>query len=163
MSDSLGERLRYNAWANDTLYRAMRAKDAPEASFRAFQHALETEMTWSGRILGRADANVPLWGGLSISQCDEWMFTARRQLEQAVAEHEPDGYVRTFTYRNSTGREFENPVAEVLEHMLIHSAQYRGEAAGLSNAAGVQMPDLDYIFWIRAGKPGPSSEPFPVS
>ena len=25
--------------------------------------------------------------------------------------------------------------------------------AGLSNAAGIQMPDLDYIFWQRSGEP----------
>ncbi len=45
---------------------------------------------------------------------------------------------------------------EVLEHMLIHSAQYRGEAAGLSNAAGTRMPDLDYIIWLRLGEPQPA-------
>ncbi len=159
MSDSLAQRLRYNAWANDILYRELKAKDAPDGAIRAFQHALETEMTWSSRVLGREDANVPLWGSVSVTQCDEWLQTARRQLEQVVAAHEGDGYGRTFTYRNSTGREFENPVDEVLEHMLIHSAQYRGEAAGLSNAAGEQMPDLDYIFWIRNGTPEASEQP----
>jgi hypothetical protein len=62
-------------------------------------------------------------------------------------------FARTFTYRTYSGEPFEDSVAEVLEHTLIHSAQYRGEAAGLSNAGGIQMPDLDYIFWQRAGKP----------
>lgn len=68
-----------------------------------------------------------------------------------------NGFERTFTYRNSTGREFVDTVGQVLEHMLVHSAQYRGEAAGLSNAAGNQMPDMDYIIWLRAGKPAPGN------
>lgn len=153
MSESLGQRLRYNAWANAILWRAMRTKGAPDASFRAFQHVLETEMTWSSRIIGREGANVPLWGPLSIEQCELWLGTARQQLQAVATEHQADGYQRTFRYRNSTGQEFENPVGEVLEHMLLHSSQYRGEAAGLSNAAGVQMPDLDYIIWIRNGQP----------
>jgi hypothetical protein len=60
---------------------------------------------------------------------------------------------RSFQYRNYSGQPFEDAVSEVLEHTLLHSAQYRGEAAGLSNAAGIQMPDLDYIFWKRNGSP----------
>lgn len=155
MSESLAQRLRYNAWANDILYREMTAKDASADSFRAFQHILEAEMTWSNRILGLERPNIPLWGPVSRAQCDEWLLAARRQLEQIVAAHAQDGFARTFTYRNSTGREFEDSVGPVLEHMLIHSAQYRGEAAGLSNAAGTLMPDLDYIIWLRTGQPEP--------
>jgi uncharacterized damage-inducible protein DinB len=157
MVESLERRLRYNAWANDTLYRALRTQDAPKASLRAFQHVLETEMTWSGRIIGRADANVPLWGAPSWERCDEWLTTARARLERVAAEHSPSGYSGTFTYRNSTGREFESAVAESLEHMLLHSAQYRGEASGFFNATGKQAPDVDYIFWIRDREPGPGS------
>src|SRR5690606_4665209 len=125
MTENLQWRLRYNAWANDTLYRALRTQDAPEASLRAFQHVLETEMTWSGRIIGRTDANVPLWGTPSWQQCDEWLATAPSQLDQVTAQHAGSGYSGTFRYRNSTGREFENKVGETLEHMLLHSAQYR--------------------------------------
>jgi uncharacterized damage-inducible protein DinB len=157
MIESLAQRLRYNAWANDTLFRAMRAKDAPAASFRAFQHILEAEMTWSNRILGLDRPNIPLWGPVSLSRCDDWLLTARRQLEQIVAGDAASGFERTFAYRNSTGREFQDSVGQVLEHLLIHSAQYRGEAAGLSNAAAAQMPDLDYIIWLRAGKPRPGN------
>lgn len=157
MPESLARRLRYNAWANDTLYREMKAKDAPAASFRAFQHILEAELTWSNRILGLDRPNVPLWGLFSRVQCDAWLLTVRRQLEQIVLDHADNHFQRSFTYRNSSGREFRDPVGQVLEHMLIHSAQYRGEAAGLSNADGTQMPDLDYIIWLRLGEPEPGS------
>lgn len=156
MSQSLARRLRYNAWANSTLYSELKAKDAPAASFRAFQHILEAELTWSNRILGLDRPNVPLWGPFSRAQCDEWLLTVRRQLEQVAASEAASGFGRIFAYRNSSGREFEDSVEEVLEHMLIHSAQYRGEAAGLSNAAGIQMPDLDYIIWLRLGEPQPA-------
>lgn len=60
MTESLAQRLRYNAWANGILYREMQANDAPAASFRAFQHILEAEMTWSNRILGLDRPNIPL-------------------------------------------------------------------------------------------------------
>ncbi len=157
MSQSLVNRLRYNAWANDLLYSAMNSVGAPEASFRAFQHVLEAEITWSNRILGLDRPNVPLWGPFSTAQCEEWLVTARRQLEEVASREASNEFERIFAYRNSTGRQFEDPVGQVLEHMLLHSAQYRGEAAGLSNAAGARMPDLDYIIWLRLGEPGPAS------
>jgi uncharacterized damage-inducible protein DinB len=150
---SLATRLRYNAWANDLLFRELVAKAAPEAAMRAFQHVLETEITWSCRILGMDNPPITLWKPVSAETRALWVRTARAQLDRVVAEGGPDPFSRTFRYRSYAGQEFEDAVAEVLEHTLLHSAQYRGEAAGLSNAAGVQMPDLDYIIWLRTGMP----------
>ncbi len=84
-------------------------------------------------------------------------MTARGQLEEVASREASTGFERVFAYRNSTGRQFEDPVGQVLEHMLLHSARYRGEAAGLSNAEGCRMHDLDYIIWLRLGEPGPGS------
>ena len=145
MSGDLNDRLRYNNWANATLYANLTAKGAPESALRAFQHVLETELTWSSRILGLGNPKLTLWAQVPAEERDRWALTARQQMERVAAGESADGFTRTFQYRTYADQPFEDAVAEVLEHTLIHSAQYRGEAAGLSNAAGVQMPDLDYI------------------
>jgi|GEM_PF-4452033 len=153
MTNSLTRRMEYNNWANATLYRDLKGKGAPEPAMRAFQHVLETELTWSTRILGEGNPALKLWEPVPAAQRDEWARTAREQMRRVAATEAVTGFSRRFRYATFSGQEFEDSVAEVLEHTLIHSAQYRGEAAGLSNAAGVQMPDLDYIFWQRAGMP----------
>ena len=154
MSGSLEERLRYNNWANMTLYNALETNGAPDDAMRAFQHVLETELTWSSRILGLGNPKLKLWEPVSAETRAEWVNRARAQMARIAAEGPPGGFARTFAYENFSGKPFEDSVAETLEHTLLHSAQYRGEAAGFSNAAGVQMPDLDYIIWQRTGRPG---------
>lgn len=156
MRGNLTDRLSYNNWANALLFRELSAKNAPEAAKRAMQHVLEAELTWSSRILGLGNPALKLWAPVGDEQREAWLLTARRQLEEVSAAESPHNFERTFRYQTYSGEEHEDSVAEVLEHTLIHSAQYRGEAAGLSNAAGVQAPDLDYIFWRRAGAPGAS-------
>lgn len=153
MSVSLPKRIAYNAWANATLYRELKAKGAPETALRAFQHLLETELTWSGRILGRGNPPITLWEPVAPETRDEWFVTAREQLDQVAGAEISTDFARAYTYQTYAGQEFEGTVADTLEQVLTHSAHYRGEAAGLSNAAGIQMPDIDYIFWQRMGEP----------
>jgi uncharacterized damage-inducible protein DinB len=157
MPGDLNDRLRYNNWANATLYGELKAKGSPESALRAFQHVLETELTWSSRILGLGNPKLPLWAPGPAAERDEWLLPAREQMERVAAGESANGFTRTFQYRTYADQPFEDAVAEVLEHTLIHSAQYRGEAAGLSNVAGIQMPDLDYIFWKRMGSPAAES------
>lgn len=153
MNHSFAKRIAYNAWANAVLYNALKAKSAPEAALRAFQHVLETELIWSSRMRGQGNPGIKLWEAVPAETRDEWFAQARRQLEQVAEAEAPTGFSRTYAYQNLSGQGFEGTVADTLEQVLTHSAHYRGEAAGLSNAAGIQMPDLDYIFWQRMGEP----------
>ena len=154
MSHSFAKRIAYNAWANATLYRELKSKRAPEAALRAFQHLLETELIWSSRMSGQGNPGIKLWEPVTAETRDEWFAQARRQLEQVAEAEGPSGFSRSYAYQNLSGQDFQGTVADTLEQVLTHSAHYRGEAAGLSNAAGIQMPDLDYIFWQRMGEPG---------
>jgi len=153
MSHSFAKRIAYNAWANAVLYRDLIAKGAPEAALRAFQRVLEAELTWSSRILGKGNPGIKLWAPVPPGTRDQWVVSARRQLQEIAEAEAASGFSRSYAYQNLSGQPFEGTVADTLEQVLTHSAHYRGEAAGLSNAAGIQMPDLDYIFWQRMGEP----------
>ena len=153
MTHSFTKRIAYNAWANAILYRDLKAQGSPESALRAFQHVLETELIWSSRILGMGNPSIKLWEPVPPAMRDEWVVTARRQLDRIAQAEAGASFSRSYAYENLSGQPFEGSVADTLEQALTHSAQYRGESAGLSNAAGIQMPDLDYIFWQRMGEP----------
>ena len=110
-------------------------------------------MTWLGRIVDTSNPNVPLWGEASLEQVESWMPVIDARFESVVAEVEANGAQRVVEYTNSRGDAFTSSVEEMLTHMLLHSTQYRGEAAAFLNEAGHRVPDLDYIFWLRAGEP----------
>jgi uncharacterized damage-inducible protein DinB len=54
-----------------------------------------------------------------------------------------------FEYRDLRGNPHTTRWHDVLQHVLVHSAQYRGEALGLVAAAGLPVPDIDYLFYVR--------------
>ena len=77
---------------------------------------------------------------------------ANRSLDRTGQARRLARIVRAWTTA-STGKEFTDRIGDVLVHMLMHSSQYRGEAAGFLNAAGHRVPDLDLIYWARFGEP----------
>lgn len=144
---------RWNIWANGLVLTALREGDGePPEALAAFQHIFEAELTWLRRIQAGGDA-IPLWGAASMANCEAWSTEAGHRL-RVLCEHLDDAYLQsTFSYRNSRGEAFTDRVEEPLLHCLLHSQQYRGEAAATLNAAGARVPDFDYIFWLRIGEP----------
>jgi uncharacterized damage-inducible protein DinB len=153
MSESLQRRFRYSAWANETLAGALAHGEPPEKAVHAYGHVQETEIIWTRRILGRENPNVPLWGKPSLDQAAEWHVEASQAFALILAGLVDGTVGPAFSYKNSKGTAFTNNVEEILEHVLLHSAQYRGESAAFAIAAGMQVPDLDFIAWLREGEP----------
>jgi uncharacterized damage-inducible protein DinB len=136
----------YNRDANAVLLRALSVLDAPpEKAVAAFQHVLATEETWLGRLTGQA-GDYPLWGTPDLVTCRAWAEASER-LREFVAGLEEGQLAGMFRYRNLSGAERENELAAVIQHVMLHSAQYRGEALGAMAAAGHAPPDVDFIFW----------------
>ena len=153
LAETLHPVARWNAWANGQVMETLRTSGGqPAAALAAFQHVLAAELTWLRRMGGESDANLPLWGPPDLGQCGRWLEEAGR-LVALVASLDERERSRSFTYRNSSGREFTDALEPVLLHVFLHSSQYRGEAAGLLNAAGHRVPDLDFIFWRRQQAP----------
>lgn len=149
-----GRLARWNTWANSTVFEVLRAANGePAKALAAFQHVLEGEMTWLGRIVDAPNPNVPLWGEAALAQVESWLPIVDSRSAIVAAEVEENGTDRAVEYTNSRGDAFTSSVEEMLTHMFLHSTQYRGEAAAFLNAAGHQVVDLDYIFWLRAGEP----------
>lgn len=144
---------RWNPWANELVFAALRGSEGePAKALAAFQHTLETEVNWLRRMEAPDLSSPPLWVDPSLELCESYAAEANDRLPRIIArlEAEPG---RTFSYRTSDGTEYTNNAPEALMHMFMHSMQYRGEAAAFLNEAGHRVPDMDLIFWLRAGEP----------
>lgn len=141
---------RWNRWANSTVFATLeKSNGEPGPALAAFQHVLETEVTWLRRIAGHPTPNVRQWDSPSMDLCRLYLAEST-ELAAAVDELQ---LVEMFSYQNSRGVGFTDRAGDALTHMLLHSSQYRGEASGFLNAAGHTVPDLDLVFWRRAGEP----------
>lgn len=154
MAHPLERVCRWNRWANRQVWETLQSSGGePPKALAAYQHVLETELVWLRRFNDDPRPMVPLWGDVSLAQVEEWTAEAAALIAVREAKLDHGGGAREFRYRNSKGLEFVDRIEDTLMHMLLHSSQYRGEAAGFLNAAGYRVPDLDLAFWAREGEP----------
>ena len=154
MQDQHHRLARWNRWANRLVLTVLtETHGEPAKALAAFQHVLDTEITWLRRIEAIPNPDVPHWDIASLVQCESWSVEAEERLLRLVSGLDTGRLAGTFSYRNSRGDEFIDTVADALLHMFLHSMQYRGEAVGFLNHAGHRVPDMDFIFWRRLGEP----------
>ena len=154
MAHPLERICRWNRWANRQVWETLRGSGGePAKALAAYQHVLETELVWLRRFNDDQRPMVPLWGDVSLGQVEEWTAETAALIAERATKLSGRESEQEFRYRNSKGLEFVDRIDDSLMHMLLHSSQYRGEAAGLLNAAGHRVPDLDLMFWAREGEP----------
>ncbi len=154
-AERVQELLVWNRWANAQVFAVVFGTGGePRTALAAAQHILETEIVWFRRIAGDDRPMVQLWAQPSLDLIALYAPEVRERTGDLVGALETPGELeRVITYKNSTGTEFNDVVVDVLTHMLMHSSQYRGEAAGILNNNGFRVSDLDLIFWRRSGMP----------
>ncbi|MEM0962478.1 MAG: DinB family protein [Bacteroidota bacterium] len=143
-------RFRYHAWAGACLVEAVSATPVA-AACRPLAHLLAADHVWHARLTG-AEPRVAIWPDLDAEGCRQlWRETTTRWrtfLDRADLD-------TTVRYQNSRGIPFETPVADVLDHVLLHAAHHRGQVNTALRAAGAEPPWVDLIAWLREGEPTP--------
>ncbi len=162
----------YNKWANARLYAV--ALHLPDDLYRkptgvffgslhgTLNHLLLTDRLWLKRLTGEGE-DVP-------NRLDAILFEDRKEL--ARARHREDrriidvigGYddqtlMEPVKYNNSSGKQFEQPLCDVLSHLFNHQTHHRGQAHScLSILTGQDPPSLDLLAMQR-GVPAPDILP----
>lgn len=153
----------YNRWANARLYAA--ALKLPDDVYRkptgvffgslhgTLNHLLLTDRIWLKRLTGSGE-HLPDQLN-SILYDDRQDLTKARVAEDAriielVAAYDDAALARTVTYTNRSGRQFQQPIADVLMHFFNHQTHHRGHAhACLSIVTGTEPPSLDLLLMQR--------------
>lgn len=153
----------YNAWANRRLYAA--AGQLSEGQYRAdrgaffgsvhgtLNHLLATDRIWMRRISGTGDAPSRLDAVLFDTFAE--LAPAREAEDVRIAAHiaslTPDELAADFSYNNTAGQPFAQPLATVLDHLFNHQTHHRGQVhCLLSGLVGnANAPSLDLVMFQR--------------
>mgnify|MGYP006287278417 FL=1 len=73
---------------------------------------------------------------------DRWIETWVSDLTAEDLEHEP-------VYQNSKGREFRQPLWQILLHMFNHQTHHRGQVAQALDELGIQNDVSNLIWYLR--------------
>jgi uncharacterized damage-inducible protein DinB len=152
----------YNYWANGLILHTAAQASAEQytatiaVSFGSLRgtllHILGAEIVWRLRIQGDI---------LPYKMVGEDEFSTLAQLVERWAAEEGamraflagldyDGANQIIQYKNSRGVAFQNPLWQILAHVVNHGTQFRSEAAVILTQLGYSPGDLDLIYYIRS-------------
>jgi uncharacterized damage-inducible protein DinB len=156
---------RYNAWANQRLYRACGHLPASAyyqtrpAFFHSIHgtlsHILVGDQLWFARLRGEPPPHAALdtrpWADFAA-------LHAARQAEDArilasIEGFSESSYGQAIRYQNTSSVEFSQPLGVLLAHIFNHQTHHRGQAHGLLSQTEVAPPELDLIYFIRSESP----------
>jgi uncharacterized damage-inducible protein DinB len=145
--EHFGRLLRYDAWANGETVASL-GGGAPAQALRWMGHIVGSELLWFSRLTSEPPA-LELWPELDRAACaarvEELARAWPRYLSTLSAEDLGDG----IAYRNSKGEFWTNAVADILTHVVTHSAYHRGQIAAAVRAADGTPAYTDFIHGVR--------------
>ncbi len=161
--------LEYNRWANGVILDG--AQQVSEADYltaveglsfgslhATLVHILTSELIWVSRWIGDAP---PEWvvnlRESRISEDDVPTYSSLRQVwapaqdrlrELSIAMTD-ETLNAPIAYVDLAGNPFEQPLREVITHMVNHGTQYRAEAAVRLTQLALSPGDLDFVTFVR--------------
>ncbi|MCI0669992.1 MAG: DinB family protein [Myxococcaceae bacterium] len=150
MIDLLGRLISWDRWANLAVFGPLQVSGGePVKALAAFQHVLETELLWLRWMDGDPAAWIEPWKPPTLDRCRDFLNEVDGRIAR-LADALESRLDETFEFETSWAGRQRAEVRDALPHVLMHSSQYRGEAAGFLNAAGLTVPDIDYMRWLTA-------------
>lgn len=152
---------RYNAWANRKLYAACSELSEEErrrdlgAFFRSLHgtlnHMLVADVIWTARFRGAP--NPPWTLDHEAHAVFDELRAARESMDEDIerlcAEFTHEAMASDFTYRNTSGKEFTQPLTEALTHFFNHQTHHRGQCHAMLTRLTGAAPEFDLIYFLR--------------
>jgi uncharacterized damage-inducible protein DinB len=158
-ADVLRSHLAYSDWASRRIVTAA-ATLTEEELHQSFEtadgsvlgtlvHVFAADRVWLARVNDRGP-------GLFISDADrklevlknDWPALYQRWHEWASSLNDGSAQ-QIIAYRDLKGRAWEQPLWQIILHVVNHGTHHRGQAAGFIRALGHVPPPLDLIAYYR--------------
>jgi uncharacterized damage-inducible protein DinB len=122
-------------------------------------HILVAELVWLARWEGGLPPeelkDARLAGRLAVSEIptfdavtDLWRSEETKQ-HRFFSSLTDDAVLKTITYMNQYGEPSEQPLSQLIAHVVNHGMQFRAEAAVRLTQLGLSSGDLDLIIFLR--------------
>jgi len=157
----------YNYWANGLILKSAALVGQPgftapaPVSFGSLRgtlvHIYAAEWLWRVRCEeGKSpQAHPPQEDFPSLRVLGERWLAEERAMLAYLARLRDQDLDRVISYTNTRGIAYQNPLWQLLAHVVNHGTQFRGEAAVVLTQAGYSPGDLDFIRFLReANQPG---------
>lgn len=139
----------YDLWANQRALESISSVTSQDEALRFLAHIVGAHRIWLGRFDVPTSGPAEPWLMLNAEECGAAIRETHSAWRDLLNQMTPEKLAGDIVYRNSKGDEFRNPTAEVLTHVVIHSAYHRGQVATAVRQAGGKPAPTDYIVYVR--------------
>jgi uncharacterized damage-inducible protein DinB len=94
---------------------------------------------------------VVVWPEKTLAQCETELAELRGLWTDYLEKLKPENREERIPYLNSKGESWASKVEDMLLHLVIHSANHRGQIASDVRASGHTPAYTDFIHCIREG------------
>jgi uncharacterized damage-inducible protein DinB len=141
----------YEFWANREEIRTLSGVSDPAATaVRILAHVMAAQWLWLDR-LQKHPARIAVWADLTLPECGAQLQELEAAWRSYLAALTEDDLSTSCDYTNSKGEVWRNSVADVVSHVLLHSAYHRGQIALEIRRSGNTPAYTDYIHAVRQG------------
>jgi uncharacterized damage-inducible protein DinB len=150
----------YNRWANHRVLDAT-SRLSPEAftkdlgsSFPSVRdtlvHIVSAEWVWLSRWRGNSPSGVPdSWDVSTFEAVRANWAAVERDQEAFISGLTREALGQKLAYRNTRGEAFEQPLWQMLRHVVNHSTYHRGQVVTLLRQVGAEVVSTDLILFYR--------------
>jgi uncharacterized damage-inducible protein DinB len=158
--DEMRDLYAYNRWANRRVLDAA-ARLSPEqlsrdlgSSFPSVRetlaHVLAAEWVWLTRWRGSSPPGLPESWDLSSLEVVRAQWAEVEADQRAFVEGLDEAALdRVVAYRDTRGTPYENPLGQLLRHVVNHSTYHRGQVITMLRQLGAEAVATDYVVYLR--------------
>lgn len=151
IAEYLRREFSYDAWANLEVLGAIQAAGGEDArSLILMSHILAAQRVWLERLKHQPQS-VPVWPTFDLNRCQQEAVDLSKLWHDHLDLLTAGDVSQSVTYKNSRGEEWTSTIADVLTHVVMHSAYHRGQIASHMREAGQTPAYTDFIHGVRQG------------
>ncbi len=153
------DHLRYHRWATAQLLDAAASlppdvlrqnrSSSHGGIFDTLQHIFMSDALWLARLQGNPNAQPVAPADSLDSMASRWSAVHDGFLQWASSLPD-DRWTALLPYRRLNGQSFEDPIWQIVLHIVNHGTLHRGQVMAMFRQAGVKPPATDLIFYYRS-------------
>lgn len=137
-------------WANHRILETLQSvEDENQEVIRLFSHILFAEKVWLTRLQGLDSSRLPLWSDVDIEVCVELVMHNGESITTFLSNLAENDLDKLISYKNSSGKKFENSVRDILTHVALHGQYHRGQINSRLRANDIEPVNVDFITFVR--------------
>lgn len=115
-----------------------------EKTLRLFSHTINAHQIWNARITGAQPLGVHEQHSMEV--CCQLDIQNLKDTLMILSEYDLSINIK---YQNSSGKEFQNSIRDILFHIANHTTHHKGQIIASLRQSGIEPPITDYIFYKR--------------